>query len=113
MRARGVRGLVLAAVATAAWLWIGGSAWAPVSSAAEERATMLAMADDEAGWPSAAVAPAQAEQETTGDGDDRVSVQLWTLVAAVGAAAVGLLLLVVRMAMGWVKPPPPPEEGHH
>jgi hypothetical protein len=48
------------------------------------------------------------------ESDDRVEVQVWT-VAAVGIAmALGLVALLVRMLMGWMKPAPPPqEEAHH
>ncbi len=47
------------------------------------------------------------------DSDSRVEVQTWTIFAAVGAAAVGLLVFMVRAIMGWVKPPPPQEESPH
>jgi len=45
--------------------------------------------------------------------DQRLDVQLWTLMAAGGAAALGLALLGIRLALGWTKPPPNPEDVHH
>ncbi|MCH8026469.1 MAG: hypothetical protein IH866_06715 [Chloroflexi bacterium] len=50
--------------------------------------------------------------EVAGD-DDVVDVQVWTLVAVGAAAAVLLLALLLRIAMGWVKPPPPQEDSPH
>ncbi len=47
------------------------------------------------------------------DDDSRVEVQTWTIFAAAGAAAVGLLAFMVRVIMGWVEPPPPEEESSH
>ena len=58
-----------------------------------------------------AVVELQAE-ELTGE-NDVVDVQVWTLVAVGVAAAVLLLALLLRVAMGWVKPPPPQEETPH
>ena len=46
-------------------------------------------------------------------GDNVVDVQVWTLVAVGAAAAVLLLLFLLRVAMGWVKPPPASEESSH
>lgn len=57
--------------------------------------------------------PAIDSQTTKNDASDtRVPVQLWTVFAAAGAGCVFLLLLLLRMAMGWVKRPPPQEEAH-
>lgn len=61
-----------------------------------------------------------ANQQTAEDGDSRqvipgvdehqVAVQTWTIMAAGGAAAVGLLLFFARIAMGRVPPPPPRQD---
>ena len=51
-------------------------------------------------------------EELTGE-NDVVDVQVWTLVAVGVGAAVVLLALLLRIAMGWVKPPPPHEETPH
>ena len=51
-------------------------------------------------------------EEVTGE-NDVVGGQVWTLVAVGAAAAVLLLALLLRVAMGWVKPPPPQEETPH
>jgi hypothetical protein len=55
----------------------------------------------------------QAQVDSGNADDSRVEVQLYTILAAVIAAGVGLLLLLARITMGWVKPVPPPEEPHH
>ena len=45
--------------------------------------------------------------------NDVVGVQIWTLMAVGAGAAVLLLALLLRIAMGWVKPTPPKEETPH
>ena len=51
-------------------------------------------------------------EELAGE-NDVVDVQVWTLMAVGVGAAVLLLALLLRIAMGWVKPPPPQEESGH
>lgn len=74
---------------------------------------------------SAADAPSIALQHTASIADQtqpageqpndsqRIDVQVWTLMAAGGAAALGLVLLGLRITLGWVKPPPEQEDAHH
>ncbi len=56
---------------------------------------------------------ADLQSDDAAGGNDVVDVQVWTLVAVGAAAAVLLLALLLRVAMGWVKPPPPQEETPH
>lgn len=67
-------------------------------------------ADDEVKIVAVELSP---QIDAVADDDSRVEVQTWTVFAAVGAAAVGLLAFMVRVIMGWVKAPPPREESPH
>jgi len=78
----------------------------PKMTLARDRGPALEAASDAAG-PDALVA------QTDGGSDQLLPVQLWTVLAAGGAAGVGLVLFLVRVALGRVKPPPPQEEAHH
>ncbi len=66
-------------------------------------------ADDDVGIAAAEVSP---QIESAAD-DSRVEVQTYTVLAAVGAGAVALLVFMVRAVMGWVKPPPVLDESDH
>ena len=108
-----VRTIVLTGAAIAAFLWMTGAMTAPGRSVARERAPAHAAADSALGW-TAQAAPDVQGGGGPGSADDstRVPVQVWTVVAAVGAAAVGLVLFLLRLAAGWVKGPPQQEDSH-
>lgn len=104
-----VRGLILLAVLAA----LGWTATFDSATAAEID-TSLVSDDAQIDGPDAMTAASQVGDEGTNSEDnDRVPVQVWTLVTVVGAMGVGLLLYLLRMAMGWVKPPPAKEEAQH
>ncbi len=49
-------------------------------------------------------------QQTNGGEDHLLSVQLWTVLAAVSAMGVGLVLFLVRVALGRTQQPVPPPD---
>jgi len=80
---------------------------APKMTMARDWGASLEAASD-AGGPDALLA------QTDGGSDQLLPVQLWTVLAAGGAAGVGLVLFLVRVAIGRVKPPPQEEaQSHH
>lgn len=72
----------------------------------------VALAADQASELADESTAVELQTEEAAGGDDVVEVQVWTLVAVGAAAAVLLLALLLRVAMGWVKPPPPQEAPH-
>lgn len=98
-----------AAASLAAFLWLAAAAPDAVdaSQGADAVSTQAGLHGHDAdGFQSG-------EGDSTADEDDRVPVQVWTVLAAGGAMAVGLVLFMVRLAAGWVKPAPPQDESHH
>ena len=106
--------IVLISVVVVVGSWSVGTGREATIAHAGERTPALASASTSIGPPTLEV---NAQEDGTGGGtsteDDRVPVQVWTILAAGGAAALGLVLYVVRLALGGVKPPPaPPDESH-
>ena len=97
---------------TMALLSVVNDVLASSAAAAEERSPALISAESGFAGPYHGIT--QAQEGATSGNDDRVAVQVWTVLAAGGAAAVGLVLFLLRLALGLVKPPPPQQdESHH
>jgi hypothetical protein len=86
---------------------LGSGALRPAAGHAAQTQTMSSYREPSADQQTAGDLPA-----ATGD-DHKVAIQAWTIMAAGGAAAFGLLLFFLRIALGRVPPPPPQEEAHH
>lgn len=88
-------------------VWSVAAPVAPQSARASDGSGVVMRAHD-GGMTAGDVALAQA---TDGADGTRVPVQVWTVMAAGGAMAVGLVLFLVRVLLGRAQPPPPPQEG--
>ena len=95
-------GALMALSVAVAWSALDGT------RAADDGAFVVARSDMRGGLTTVA---SQAQQTPSSDGQDdqRVPVQVWTIVAAAGAAVVGLGLYALRRALGLVPPPPTAE----
>ena len=108
----GLRLLVLTAAVIAAVAWIVADASRPVPGAAEAGTPAFVSVGAAVGGSAPVLAQVQ-EDDASSDGDERVPVQVWTVFVAGAAAGVGLVLYLLRLAMGWVKAPPSQEDGRH
>lgn len=103
----GVRAFVLAAAATLALLALSHALDQP-APIHDGDFTVAFVSTDMASGPVLA-----SSQQDAATNDDLLEVQMWTLFAVGGAAGLGLVLFLVRMALGLVKPPPPQEDPKH
>jgi hypothetical protein len=111
MATMSLRSITLSA-AIVALLLVVASGVAADRSVASDGAS-IALEDGAGGWTAQAAPDAQDGGSAAAENDTRVPVQVWTVLAAVSAAGVGLVLFLVRLTMGWVKPPPAPPESEH
>lgn len=106
--------LAIVAIALVGALWALTSPSAAVAARQAEPEPAFASVDTAAAWsaPTGAIAQGR-DAQASADDDTRIPVQVWTVLAAGGAAGVGLVLYLLRVAMGWVKAPPPQKEPDH
>jgi hypothetical protein len=85
-------------------------AWSALDGTRAEGDGAFVVARSETHGGLAMSAPQRQETPANGGQDDqRVPVQVWTIVAAAGTAVLGLGLYALRRALGLVPPPPTPE----
>ncbi len=106
-----VAGILVGVAVVAGFVWVA-VALATAREAGVRPAPAFVSASG-AGWSEAGDAWVQADGNGAGENDDRVGVQVWTVMAGGGALSVGLLLFLARVVMGGVKRPPDHDEGHH
>ena len=101
----------IVAVAIGALLWIAVAPPVGVTASQAEPGPAFAYDDAAAAWsaPTGTIGQGR-DAQASADDDRHVSVQVWTVFAAGGGAGVGLVLYLLRVVMGWVKPPPPQKE---
>ena len=106
--------LAIVAIALVGGLWAIMSPSTALAARQAEPQPAYASDDATAAWsvPTDAIAQGR-DAQASADDDTRVPVQVWTLMAFGGAAGLGLVLYLLRVAMGWVKPPPPQKEPDH
>jgi hypothetical protein len=81
----------------------------PVTGNTQVSSAVAIVAVDSSGAPHV-----EAQAQEAVDDDDRVPVQVWTIIASLGACAVGLLGFYIRLRIGRVAPPPEqPDAGDH
>ncbi len=108
-----ILGISLTVAAVGALLWVAVGAFISPGGAIDDGAPKFVSASAGAGWSQPPVAVTQDAGPAAEDKDTRVGVQVWTVTAAGTAMAAGLILFLLRIIMGWVKPPPSQEQAHH
>lgn len=108
-----ILGFSLTAGLVGALLWAAFGTLTASGGAVDDGAPKFVSASAGAGWSQPPVAATQDADPAAEDKDTRVGVQVWTVTAAGIAMAAGLILFLLRIFMGWVKPPPSQEETHH